>query len=316
MSDSNFWRNKNILLTGGAGFLGSHVLEQLLLRGAAKENILIPRSREHDLGEKEVTKQLVQGQDIIIHCAAAVGGIGFNKENPASIFYDNAAMALYLIGEGYRAGVKKFVGIGSVVEYPENAPIPFREEHLWAGQPNEVNAPYALAKRFMHAQSLFYHRQFGFEAVHLLPVKIYGPAMSFDRNNSQVVAALIQKVDHAKKSGRGFIEVWGSGKATREFIYVDDAAEAAVLAGEKYTGPEPLNIGTGIEVSIHELVETICRLMGWQGEIRWDRSRPQGELRSVSDVTRAEEILGWTAKITLEEGLAKTIEWYQRQHGV
>lgn len=304
-------KGKKILLTGGAGFLGHAVLKKLLARGVLENDIKIPRSAADDLRKKEICDEVVEKRDLVIHVAGAVGGLGFVKNNPATAFYDNAAMSLHLIDAAYNAGVKKFVGIGSVCEYPNVTPLPFNEDDLWNGYPAEDLAAYGIAKRMMLAQSLAYRKQYGFNAIHLLMINLFGPGDgNFDRENSHVISAIIRKVAEVKKTGKDFIELWGAGKASREFLYVDDAAEAIVLAAEKYDKPEPVNIGSGREVPIKELAEIISRLMDFRGELRWDASKPEGQARRQLNITRAELEFGFEAKSDFEEGLRKTIEWY------
>jgi GDP-L-fucose synthase len=303
--------DKKILVTGGAGFLGSRLIEHLLAHGAKKENILIPRSRECDLRRQETCERAVQGMDIVIHAAATVGGIGFNKEHPGMAFYDNAAMALNIVDASYRAGAQKFVGIGTVCSYPKFAPIPFREEDLWNGYPEETNAPYGLAKKIMLTEGQAYRQEYGFNAIHLLMVNLYGPGDNFNPESSHVIPALIKKVAEAKRANAPYMEAWGTGSPTREFLYVDDAAEAIVLATEKYDKPEPVNLGSGMEISIKELNELICRLMDYRGEIRWDPTKPDGQPRRALDVSRAEREFGFRATTSFEEGLKQTIARYQ-----
>ena len=304
-------KNKKILLTGGVGFLGRFVFKKLLEGGVKEDDIFIPRIKNYDLRKKEDCLEITKGKDIVIHLAAKVGGINFNKENPATTFYDNASMALNIIDASYKNNVKKFVGIGSVCEYPKFTPVPFQEAHLWDGYPEETNAPYGLAKKMMLVQSQAYRQQYGFNAIHLLLINMYGPGDNFNLDTSHVIAALIKKVADAKKEGKDYIEVWGTGKATREFLYVEDAAEAIILATEKYDKPDPVNIGSGTEISIKDLVETICRLMDFRGEIRWDSSKPDGQPRRRLNVSRAEKEFGFRAQTNFEIGLQKTIEWYR-----
>ena len=311
MTMNDFWKNKRVLVTGGAGFLGKAVVKKLLERGVKEDGIFIPRSREYDLREREAAKTVTQNKDLVIHLAATVGGIGFNKDNAGRVFYDNVMMAANLIHEAWLSSVEKFVGIGSIVEHPEFAPVPFREEGLWDGYPDKINSSYALAKRFMLAQSQFYRQQYGFNAIHLLSANLYGPGDNLDPRFSYVIPALIKKVADAKEEGKNYIEAWGTGGATREFLYVEDAAEGIVLAAEKYNGPEPINLGSGTEISIRDLTDLICRLMNFNGEIRWDVSSPAGQPRRVLDITRAKEAFGFVAKTALEDGLRKTVDWYR-----
>jgi len=303
-------KDKKILVTGGAGFLGSFVVNKLIERGVLESNILIPRSKDSDLRNMEDSKKAVSDKDIVIHVAGNVGGIGYNREHPTRAFYDNAAMAFNLIDAGQRAGIKKFVGIGSVCEYPKFAPIPFKEEDLWNGYPEETNAPYGLAKKMMLVQTDAYRQEYGFNGIHLLMVNLYGPGDNFNPETSHVIPALIKKIHDAKKDGREYIEAWGTGVATREFLYVEDAAEAIVLASEKYDKGDPVNLGSGMEISIKDLTELIAKLMDYQGEIRWDSSKPDGQPRRALDVSKAKEEFGFEARTSFEEGLKKTIEWY------
>ncbi|MDO8500061.1 MAG: GDP-L-fucose synthase [bacterium] len=308
---NNFWQDKKIIVTGGGGFLGQCVVSELFRHGALQKDIFIPRSKEYDLREKAVAEEVVRGRDIIIHLAATAGGILFNKENPATIFYDNAAMALHLIDAAFKAGVKKFVGIGSGCEYPKFTAVPFQESDLWAGYPEETNAAYAFAKKFMLVESQAYREQYGFNAINLILANMYGPRDDFDLKSSHVIPALIQKIITAKESKDNFIEFWGTGKPQREFLYVDDAARAVVAAAEKYNEADPINIGSGKEISIKDLVLILCRLLNYHGEVHWDASKPDGQPRRLLDVTNAKDKLGFLAQTDLETGLRKTIDWYQ-----
>ena len=303
-------KNKKILLTGGAGFLGSYVVEKLLERGVSRENVFIPRSRDFDLRQEKDCQKVVQGMDIVIHLAAKVGGIGFNQEKPGELFYDNIIMGARMIEAAYRAGVKKFVVVSTICSYPKFTPVPFKEDDLWNGYPEETNAPYGLAKKALLVEAEAYRKQYGFNAIYLLQVNLYGPGDNFDPARSHVIPALIKKVADAKKEGKNYIEVWGTGRATREFLYVGDAAEAIVLASEKYDKPEPVNLGSGQEISIKNLVDLLCRLMDCQGEIRWITSKPDGQPRRLLDISRAEKEFGFRAQTALEDGLKKTIDWY------
>lgn len=307
-------KNKKILVTGGAGFLGSFVVAKLLERGVPKEDIFVPRSKDLDLRKESDCQKAVEGKDLVIHLAARVGGIGYNKEHPAETFYDNAAMALNLIDSSHKAGVEKFVGVGSVCSYPKVVPMPFREDDLWSGYPEETNAPYGLAKKMMLVQSQAYRQQYGFNAIHLLMINLYGPGDNFDEKSSHVIPAIIKKVNAAKQAGKDFIEAWGTGIATREFLYAEDAAEGILLAAENYNKSEPVNLGSGMEISIKDLTETICRLMDFKGEIRWDSTKPDGQLRRMLDVSRAENEFGFKAKINFEEGLKNTINRYLKNN--
>jgi len=303
-------KNKKILVTGGAGFLGSFVVKKLIERGVPKENIFIPRSKDFDLRKWENCQKVVKDKDVVIHLAAKVGGIGFNQKYPGELFYDNLIMGVQLMEAARQAGIEKFVAIGTICAYPKFTPVPFKEEDLWSGYPEETNAPYGLAKKMLLVQAQAYRQQYGFNAIYLLPVNLYGPGDNFNPESSHVIPALIKKVADAKKENKDFIEVWGTGKATREFLYVEDAAEGIILATEKYDKPDPINLGSGMEISIKDLVETICRLMNFKGEIRWDTLKPDGQPRRCLDVTRAEKEFGFKAKTDFETGLKRTIEWY------
>ena len=301
---------KKILVTGGAGFLGSFVVEKLLAMGVSKENIFIPRSKEFDLRNRVNCERVVQGQDVVIHLAANVGGIGYNQENPAELFYDNLIMGVELMEAAHRAGVEKFVSVGSICSYPKFTPVPFREDNFWAGFPEETNAPYGLAKKMLTVQAAAYRQQFGFNAISLLQVNLYGPRDNFDFNSSHVIPAIIRKIYEAKKAGRDAVEVWGTGRPTREFLYVEDAAEGIILATEKYNKSEPVNLGSGAEISIKNLAEKISGFMNFKGEIRWDSSKPDGQPRRMLDVSKAQKEFGFIAKTIFDEGLKKTIDWY------
>ena len=302
-------KDKKILLTGGGGFLGKFVFKKLLEHGAEEKNIFAPGSREHDLREKEICKKAVEGRDLILHLAASVGGLKFVRDFPGEAFYDSAAMSLNLIDAAYRAGVKKFVGVGSVCSYPKFAPLPFKEENLWDGYPEPDNAFYGLAKKFMLVQTQAYRRQYGFNGIHLLMVNLYGPGDNFNPERSHVIPALIRKIAEAKKASRDYIEVGGSGNASREFLYAEDAAEGIALAAMRYDKPEPVNLGSGEEISIRDLVATLCRLMDFKGEARWGANYPEGQPRRKFDVSKAQQEFGFKAATNLESGLKKTIEW-------
>lgn len=308
-------KDKKILITGGAGFFGSHVVEKLLSHGVQKSHITVPRSSEHDLRRFEECQKIVQGQDIIIHMAANVGGIGYNGEHPGELFYDNAIMGIQMMEAARQAGVEKFVQIGTICAYPKFTPVPFKEDDLWNGYPEETNAPYGLAKKMLLVQAQAYRQQYGLNAIYLLLVNLYGPGDDFDPSSSHAIAAVIKKVHDAQKAGQDFIEVWGTGTPSREFIYVEDAAEAVVLATEKYNKPDPVNIGAGFEISIKELIALICRLMDFHGEIRWDKSKPDGQPRRMLDVSRAELEFGFRAKTKFNNGLRATIQWYRTNQG-
>jgi len=303
-------KNKKILLTGGNGFLGTFVKKELLKRGVEEKNIFIPDLPDFDLRDKKNCEKAVKNQDIIIHLAAKVGGIGLNQEKPGELFYDNLIMGIQLMEEARRARVKKFVAIGTICCYPKFTPVPFREKDLWNGYPEETNAPYGLAKKMLLVQAQAYRKQYGFNAIFLLPVNLYGPGDEFDPKKSHVIPALIKKVADAQKTKQNYIEVWGTGKATREFLYVEDAAQGIVLATKKYNKPEPVNLGSGMEISIKDLVKTICRLMNFKGEIQWDKSKPDGQPRRMLNTSRAKKEFGFKATTNFEKGLKNTINWY------
>ena len=303
-------KNKKILLTGGNGFLGTFVKKELLNKGVKEKNIFIPDLPNFDLRDKKNCEKAVKNQDIVIHLAAKVGGIGLNQEKPGELFYDNLIMGIQLMEQARKAKVKKFVAVGTVCCYPKFTPVPFKEKDLWNGYPEETNAPYGLAKKMLLVQAQAYRQQYGFNAIFLLPVNLYGSGDSFDPKKSHVIPALIKKVADAKKDNRNFIEIWGTGKATREFLYVEDAAQGIILATEKYNKPEPVNLGSGMEISIKDLIKTICYLMNFKGEIRWDKSKPDGQPRRMLDTSRAKKEFGFQAKTNFEKGLKKTIEWY------
>ncbi len=306
--------NKKILVTGGAGFLGGFVVDELIKRGVQRENITVPRSKETDLRVWEVCQKAVEGQDVIIHLAAQAGGIGFNREKPGELFYNNLVMGAHLMEAARQAGVEKFTAMGTICSYPKFTPVPFNEKDLWNGYPEETNAPYGLAKKMMLVQAQAYRKQYGFNAIALMTVNLYGPRDTFDPKRSHVIPALIRKIAEAQKNNTGYIEVWGTGAATREFLYAADAAEGIVLATEKYNSEEPVNIGSGNEISIKDVVTTLTRLMNFEGEVRWIKTEPDGQPRRVLDTSRAEKEFGFKANTPFEEGLRNTINWY-REHG-
>lgn len=308
----NFFKNKKILITGGAGFLGSFVVKKLLERSVPKKNIFIPRSKDLDLRKWANCARAVKDKDIVIHLAGNVGGIGYNKENPGSLFYDNLMMGTHLIETARLAGIQKFVAIGTICCYPKFTPTPFAEASLWHGYPEETNAPYGLAKKMLLVQSQAYRQQYNFNSIFLLPTNLYGPGDNFDSKKSHVIPALIKKVADAQKSKQDYIDVWGTGEASREFLYVDDCAEGIVLATEKYNKPEPVNIGANKEILIKDLAKIICKLMDFKGKIRWDKTKPDGQPRRVVDATLARKEFGFKAKTDFEEGLKKTIDWYTK----
>ena len=306
----NFFKNKKILLTGGAGFVGKHVFDELIRKGANKKNIIIPRSKDYDLRDPKVAEKLTKKIDVIIHLAGNVGGIGYNREFPGTLFYDNLMMGVNLI-EGARLNkVKKFVCIGTICAYPKFTPVPFKEENLWDGYPEETNAPYGIAKKVLLVMLQSYREQYGFNGIYLLPVNMYGPGDNFDPKSSHVIAALIKKIHDAKQNNEKEITVWGDGSATREFFYVDDAARAIVSATQEYNQSEPVNIGAGFEISIKELAETLVKLMKFQGKIIWDKTKPNGQPRRMLDTSNARKLFGFSAKVKFKEGLKKTIDWY------
>ncbi|MDP2652727.1 MAG: GDP-L-fucose synthase [Candidatus Omnitrophota bacterium] len=307
---TQFWKNKRVVVTGGAGFLGRVILEKLKRRGCS--NIFVPRSRDYDLRETGPILRLLKKArpDIIIHLAAVVGGIGANRENPGKFFYDNLMMGVQLIEQARLAEVEKFVAIGTICAYPKFTKVPFKEDDLWDGYPEETNAPYGLAKKMLLVQSQAYRQQYGFNSIYLLPVNLYGPWDNFSLTTSHVIPALIRKCLEAKARGDASVTVWGTGKATREFLYVDDAAEAILLASEKYNKSDPVNIGAGFEISIKDLVHLVAERTGFRGRIVWDRSRPDGQPRRCLDVGRARKEFGFRAKVSLDDGIRRTIRWY------
>ncbi len=308
----SFWSTRRVLVTGGAGFLGRRVVARLQERGAAA--VRVPRSATLDLRQAENCRTAVQGVDMVIHLAARVGGIGFNQARPGELFFDNLLMGAHMMEESRQAGVKKFVGVGTICSYPKMTPVPFREDTLWNGYPEETNAPYGMAKKMMLVQADAYRAQYGFHSIYLMPVNLYGPEDNFDPGSSHVIPALIRKVWEAKQRRRPFIEVWGDGSPTREFLYVEDAADGIVLAAERYEGAEPVNLGSGFEISIRDLVGIIVREIGFDGEIRWDHSRPNGQPRRRLDVSRAKRMFGFQARTPFEQGLRQTIAWFARAH--
>jgi len=305
--------NKRILVTGGAGFLGRQVVKQLCQAGAKLEKITVPRSRDYDLRSLEKCQQAVAQQDIVIHLAAHVGGIGLNQEKPAELFYDNLMMGTQLIHAAYQAGIEKFVCVGTICAYPKFTPVPFKEDDLWNGYPEETNAPYGVAKKALLVQLQSYRQQYGFNGIYLLPVNLYGPEDNFDPGSSHVIPALIRKVHEAQLKGEKQLAVWGDGSPTREFLYSTDAALGIVMGTQDYNDPEPVNLGTGYEISIRDLVELICQLMEFEGEIVWQTDKPNGQPRRCLDTERAKQAFGFTSKVDFKEGLKNTIDWY-RQH--
>ncbi|MDO9465009.1 MAG: GDP-L-fucose synthase [bacterium] len=307
--------DKVILITGGTGFLGSFVVEKLKKKGY--RNIFIPRSKNYNLVQMEAVKRLYKDStpDIVIHLAAKVGGIGVNRENPGRFFYDNLMMGIQMMEQGRKFEIEKFVALGTICCYPKFTPVPFKEKDLWNGYPEETNAPYGLAKKMLLVQSQAYRQQYGFNSIFLMPVNLYGPRDNYNPKSSHVIPALIKKCFDAKKEGKDSIVIWGTGKATREFLYVEDCAEAIILAAEKYNKPDPVNIGAGFEISIKNLIALIAELTEFKGKIVWDTSKPDGQPRRKLDVSKARKEFGFAAKTDFKEGLRKTIEWYDGENG-
>ncbi len=308
-----YWDSRRVLVTGGAGFLGRVVVEKLRARGCRE--VVVPRSSDYNLVELGAVRRLYRETrpDLVIHLAARVGGIGANRENPAGFFYDNLMMGMQVVEEAYRTDVQKCVLIGTVCSYPKFTLVPFSEDALWDGYPEETNAPYGLAKKMLLVQAQAYGRQYGFKAIFLVPANLYGPGDQFDPRVSHVIPAVIRKCVEAAQTGRQEVEIWGSGEATREFLYVDDCAEGILLAAERYDKPAPVNLGTGSEISIAELVRKIADLTGFSIEIVWDTSKPDGQPRRCLEVSRAEKEFGFRASVKLDEGLRRTIDWYIRR---
>ena len=317
---AEFWQNRRALVTGGAGFLGSFVVEKLKERGP--KDVIVPQIEDYDLRDIQNIRRLfddvTNSSDgslsdlVIIHLAALAGGIGANRERPAEFFYDNLMMGVPLMHEAWMRGVDKFVAIGTICAYPKYSPIPFQEQYLWDGYPEETNAPYGLAKKMLLVQSQAYRDQYNFNSIYLLPVNLYGPRDNFNLETSHVIPALIRKCIEAKDRGDDHIVVWGDGSPTREFLYVEDAANGILLAAEEYNGREPVNLGSGYEISIKNLVELIVNLTGFEGQIVWDTSKPNGQPRRSLDTSRAKEYFGFEAQTPFEEGLLRTIEWYRK----
>ena len=313
---TNYWHNKSVIVTGGAGFLGSHVVDQLRSVGCRK--ITIPRSSQYDLTSQEAIRRLYTDAraDIVIHLAAVVGGIGANRANPGSFFYQNIMMGVQLMEQARLFDIAKFVAVGTICSYPKHTPVPFKEDDLWNGYPEETNAPYGLAKKMIIVQAQTYRHQYGFNAISLLPVNLYGPGDNFDPASSHVIPALIRKCVEAREAGAEHIDVWGTGKASREFLFVEDAVEGLLLATEKYDSAEPVNLGNGFEIKTKELVQIIARLTGFAGELRYDHSQPDGQPRRCLDTTRAREAFGFVARTEFEQGLRRTIAWYESIRGM
>ncbi len=309
---STFFENRRVVVTGGAGFLGGYITEKLQKRGC--KNILVPKIEEYDLVNINDINRMYDDMkpDVVIHLAAVVGGIGANREHPGEFFYKNLMMGVQLMEQGRLRNIEKFVAIGTICAYPKFTPVPFKEEDLWNGYPEETNAPYGLAKKMLLVQSQAYRAEYGFNSIFLLPVNLYGPGDNFDPASSHVIPALIKKCVDAIDSSADYIECWGTGSASREFIYVADAAEGILLATEHYNGSEPVNIGAGFEITIKELAEKIVELTGFTGEVRWDSSKPDGQPRRRLDVSKAKKYFGFKAKIPFDDGLKATIEWYRK----
>jgi len=312
-----YWKGKRVIVTGGAGFLGNHVTAALTSRGA--QEIFVPRIEDYNLVDPaDIRKMYARALSrteasgaTVIHLAANVGGIGANLEHPAEFFYDNLMMGIELMHQAYKLGISKFVAIGTVCAYPKFTPVPFKEEDLWLGYPEETNAPYGMAKKMMLVQAQAYRQQYGFNAIFLLPVNLYGPGDNFNLRTSHVIPALIRKALEAKDSGAASLSLWGDGSPTREFLYVEDAADGIVTAAEKYSGAEPVNLGSGHELSIRDLAMMIARLTGYPGDLVWETDKPNGQPRRALDVTRAQKYFGWQAKMPFEEGIRRTIAWFQ-----
>ncbi|MGB7116560.1 MAG: GDP-L-fucose synthase [Anaerolineales bacterium] len=311
MAQSNFWQNQRVCVTGGAGFFGSYVVEKLEQLGAVE--IFIPRIEQYDLVNLDDIRRMLRDGDpsLIIHLAALVGGIGANRARPADFFYINLMMGVQLMHEAWKYGVDKFVAVGTICAYPKYTPVPFKEENLWDGYPEETNAPYGLAKKMLLVQAQAYRQQYDFNAVFPLPVNLYGPRDNFDLETSHVIPALIRKYIEAKEQGKSQVVLWGDGTPTREFLYVEDAVDGLLLAAEHYNSSEPVNLGSGNEISIKDLAEMIAYLTGFEGELVWDTTKPNGQPRRALDVNRAKQLFGFHAETSLKEGLKRTIEWYQ-----
>lgn len=313
VDSGTFWQDRRVCVTGGAGFLGRFVQAELRRRGVRGENLFVPTFEQYNLVRPEDIRRMLADArpQLIIHLAAHVGGIGANREHPAEFFYDNLMMGVELMHQSWQAGVEKFVAIGTVCAYPKFTPVPFREDELWNGYPEETNAPYGLAKKMLLVQAQAYRAQYGYNAVFLLPVNLYGPGDNFDLNSSHVIPALIRKCLEAREAGRDEVVLWGDGSPTREFLYVEDAARGIVMAAEGYDGELPVNLGSGQEISIRDLAGLIVRLTGFEGRLVWDAEKPNGQPRRALDTSRAEQFFGFRAQMGFEEGLRRTIDWYR-----
>jgi GDP-L-fucose synthase len=307
----NFWQDKRVIVTGGSGFLGSFVTEKLKARGA--RDVFVPRSSKYDLRQQDEIESMLRDchADMVIHLAALAGGIGANSARPAEFFYDNLMMGVPLMHQAWKQGVEKFVAVGSICSYPKFTPLPFKEENLWDGYPEETNAPYGLAKKMLLVQSQAYRQQYGYNSIYLMPVNLFGPRDNFNLETSHVIPALIRKAVEAAEGGDSELLVWGDGSPTREFLYVEDAADGIVTAAEKYDGDQPVNLGSGYEISIKDLAEMIVRMTGFEGKLVWQTDKPNGQPRRGLDVSRAREYFGWSARVPFEEGMRRTIEWFK-----
>ena len=315
-SDTSIWKAKRLAVTGGKGFLGSVIVNKLKERNCGHVSVI--DHKDFNLANIQDIQRMYSEEkpDILIHLAAMVGGIGANRANPGSFFYENAIMGIQLLHEGYKADLEKFVALGTICAYPKFTPVPFKEDNLWDGYPEETNAPYGLAKKMMLVQSQAYREQYGFNSIFLLPVNLYGPGDNFDPDSSHVIPALIKKCLDAKNEGKDEIVVWGTGKPTREFLYVEDAAEGILLATEKYNKSEPVNLGAGFEISIKELLDLIVKLTGYEGRIVWDNSKPDGQPRRMLDISRANKEFGFDARTGFDKGLKETVEWYEAYYSI